>query len=315
MSKTSRQVAKTNYDMAVARMADPKEVWGIPWGFDGLNKLTGGIQREEMAVLEARPKVGKTTILEQVAEAVCGWRDTPDGLEYMEQYAKDGVIRIVSVEMTAENLLQRITTKMAKVNPRRVREGTMTEAQFARYKAAAQLVQKLPIEIEDGPNFSIARTEKFLAGQEHSDSRPTLWWALDYVQIHPTGLRYSQGTTADISAVTQALRDIAKSVAPGLVMSQMNRDADKREDRRPTVSDLKGSGTLEEAASLIMGIYREDVYRKLPDEERDAVQPAELIVLRQRNGPPGTVKLRWYPVKQWFEDVSNIADFDDEDDE
>lgn len=312
MSKTSTQVINYLHKQTVTRMADPKDVWGIPWGIAGLDKLTGGIQREEMSVLMARPKVGKTTILEQVTQSICDWMVTGDGLAYMEQYAPDGVIRIVSIEMTAENLLRRITSKMAKVGMRRMYEGSLTEAQWERWKAAARIVKALPIEIED-ETYTIAKTERFLSGQERSDSRPTLWWALDYVQIQQTGLKNSWGTTSDISTVTQALRDIAKSVAPGLVLSQMNRDADKREDRRPMVSDLKGSGTLEEAGSVIMGLYRDDVYRKLPDEERDMKQPAELIVLRQRNGPMGTIKMDWHPVKQWFEDKSNIADFDDED--
>jgi replicative DNA helicase len=314
MSRTTKQVVKRNYELAVARRNDPREVWGIPWGFDGLNKLTGGIQREEMAILMARPKVGKTTILEQITQEVCDWRATPDGQQYMEQYhCPDGVIRIVSLEMTAENLLQRITSKMAKVSMRRIREGTLTDEMFARYDAAARLVARLPIEIEDD-TYSIAKTERFLRGEERPDSRPTLWWALDYIQIQQTGLKSSWGTTSDISTVTQALRDIAKNVAPGLVLSQMNREADKREDRRPQVSDLKGSGTLEEAGSVIMGLYRDDVYQKLAPEERDMKQPAELNVLRQRNGPMGTVKMNWHPVKQWFEDISDIADFDDEDD-
>ena len=314
MSKTSEKVAEYLYKQALARRDDPRDIWGIPWGLKGLDKLTGGIQREELSILMARPGVGKTTLMEQFVTGICEWMTTPDGINYTDQYAKGGVIRIVSVEMTAENFQSRITSKLARVSQRRVREGNLRPDQFERWVEAAQQVAELPIEYLDDTS-GLARTERFLAGQERPDSRPTLWWGLDYIQIHPTGQKYSQGSVSDISMVASTLRDIAKSVAPGLVLSQMNRDVDKREDRRPTLPDLKGSGTLEEAGSLVMGLYREDVYKKLAPEEMNDIQPADLGVLKQRSGPNGTVKLAWHPLKQWFEDKSDLPDLDDDDED
>jgi replicative DNA helicase len=309
--KTSRDVGKSLYEMAVARRADPRMVWGIPWGFPGLDKLTGGIQREEMSLLMARPGVGKTTLMEQVALGVSKWRGTADGQEYLEKHAPGGVIRLVLCEMTAENFQQRLTCKLAKVSMRKVREGTLNDAQFERWVEAAREVAKLPIEYLDNTT-GLDSTSRFLAAQHYKNAPPTLWWGLDYLQIHPTGQRGQAGDTSAINLISTTLRDIAKQIAPGLVLSQMTREADKREDKRPQMADLRGSGQLEADAAVIMGIYNERIYIKVPEEEKNKSCVAELLLIKQRNGPSQrTIEMLWHPTQQCFEDVSELLGDDE----
>jgi replicative DNA helicase len=146
--KTSRDVGKSLYEMAVARRADPRMVWGIPWGYPELDKLTGGIQREEMTLLQARPGVGKTSMLADIAINICLWRDTPDGLEYMAKHAPEGVVRLVLIEMTAENYQQRLTCKRAGVSLRLVREGLRDQEAVrplrARHRVGLAAAHRLP---------------------------------------------------------------------------------------------------------------------------------------------------------------------------
>jgi replicative DNA helicase len=312
MPKTSRDVARSLYKLADARRKDPRAVWGIPWGFPGLDKLTGGIQREEMSLLMARPGVGKTTFMEQVTLSVCRWRDTDDGQAWMSRYGPEGIIRLVLCEMTAENFQNRLTCKMARVPLKRLREGTLTNKQWEQWVAASAGVAALPIEYLDNTT-GLDMTSRFIAGEAAKDAPPTLWWALDYLQIHPTGQRGQVGDTAAINLISTTLRDLAKQVAPGLVLSQMTREADKREDKRPQMADLRGSGQLEADAAVIMGLYNERIYIKVAEEDRNKSGPAECLLIKQRNGPaPRTIDLIWHPSRPEFEDVSDLMDEDEE---
>lgn len=299
---TPREVATGLLGQAVARRKDPKEVWGISWGQPKLNHYTGGIQREEMSVMMARPGVGKTSWLEDRVVDITDWLDTPDGIEYQEQYQAD-TIRLVLVEMSAMNFQQRLTAKLARVPLRGIREGTLNEDQWRRYVAATERVANLPIEYLDEITH-LDQTVRFL-------TRPgTLWWGLDYIQIHPTTARGQAGDTAAINIISTTLRDIAKRIAPGLALSQMTREVDKREDKRPQLADLRGSGQLEADAAVVLGLYREDIYKRVADEQRNEPRAAELLLLKQRNGDSNlTIDMWWYPNQMTFQEAEkNIRD-------
>lgn len=294
--RTPDTVARDLIGQAAARRDDPKEVWGISWGMPKLNHFTGGIQREEMTLMMARPGVGKTSWLEDRVVDIADWIGTPDGIAYQELY-KGNTIRLVLVEMSAMNFQQRLTAKLARVPLRGIREGTLNEEQWKRYVAATGRVARLPIEYLDEITH-LDQTVKFL-------TQPgTLWWGLDYIQIHPTTSRGQAGDTAAINTISTTLRDIAKRIAPGLALSQMTREVDKREDKRPQLADLRGSGQLEADAAVVLGLYREDIYKRVADEQRDEPRAAELLLLKQRNGDSNlTIDMWWYPKQMLFEEA------------
>jgi replicative DNA helicase len=183
-----------------------------------------------------------------------------------------------------------------------VREGKLTDEQFARYEQAAVEIANLPIEYIDQPT-TLQDTERFLSRK----NSPTLWWALDYAQIHPVGGGITAGDRAAMNMISGTMRSIAKNVAPGLVLSQMTREVDKREDKRPQLADLLGTGQFEADASVVLGIYRGDVYNRVADEERDEPRPAELLLLKQRNGPTNrTIDMLWHPTQMHFQDISDL---------
>ena len=281
------------------RRADPRKVWGIPWGFPGLDDLTGGIHEEEMTVMMARPGVGKTNFMGQVAMNVADYLTTPDG---RARFPKK-VVKLVLCEMSAASFQQRLVCQKAGVSMRRVREGRLTDEQLARYDAAAEAVAKLPLHYLDEPT-SLENTLKFL----REDPKPA-WFAIDYIGIHPLAPQMAnESPWRRVSALSSGFRDFCKRVAPGLILAQMNRECEKREDTRPRLSDLRDSGNVEQDAWNVMGLWREDVFSRVADEDRNRPKPASLLVLKQRNGPIGTVELLWVPTRMTFHDITNVVE-------
>lgn len=298
--KTALDVTRTLIRRAEERRADPKKIWGLPWSFDGLNKLTGGIQPIEMTIVAARPGVGKTTILAQQAATLADYLATEEG------YAAhpDEVIKLVLAESSAEVFQQRIAAAQAQVSRRRILDGSASQAAYDRYLAALSRLAELPIQYKDDAR-SLDEIVRFLEG-----GRKPVWWGLDYLQKVPSDNSY--GAITNISSVLAA---VAKRVAPGMVLSQLTREVEKREDRRPQMSDLRGSGQIEADARVILGLYRERVYQKVPPEEANQPHAAELGILKNNEGGGvgQTVELLFIPKRGVFEDISEIFVDEEED--
>jgi replicative DNA helicase len=298
---TVKEVSSELVRAARERAKDPRKVWGIPWGFPGLDSMTGGIQREEMTVLMARPGVGKSAFMGQTALQVAEWLQTAEG----QRRHPDQVVKLVVCEMSAFSFQQRIVCYKARVSMRRAREGNLTPEQMDRYEEAAEAIAGLPIEYLDSPT-SLEDTVRWL-----STGKKTAWFALDYIGIHPVDPRMESASQwQKVTALSKGFREVCKSVAPGLILAQMNRECEKRDDTRPRMSDLRDSGSLEQDAWNILGLWREDVFALVSEEDRDRAKPASLIVLKQRNGPLGVVELQWVPRAGAFLDVSNLAEED-----
>lgn len=286
------------------RAKDPRLVWGIPWGFNGLDRLTGGIHTEEMSILMARPGVGKSFFLGQVAIGVAKYLLSDDG----RKRAPGAVVRLVLCEMSARQFQERLVCQAAGVHLRRVRAGRLTPAQQAAYREHARLIGDLPIEYLDAP-LSLDDTTRWV-----TKGAPCAWWAVDYIGIHPAGdARLEAEQTRKVAYLSEGFRALARGHAPGLVLAQMNRDIEKRkpEERRPQLSDLRDSGRLEQDASgVVMGLYRPDLYTRVADEDLARPKAAELCVLKQRNGPIGTIELLWFPTMPGYVDTSDLFEED-----
>lgn len=296
MAVTARDVGVKLYRRMQERVADPRLIWGIPWGFAGLDQMTGGIQREEMSIVMARPGVGKSFFMGQVGLNVARWLLTDEGRKRFP----DHVVRLVLCEMSAESFQDRMVCGLAKLQARRVRAGRLNAQQQQQYVDAVSTIAKLPIEYLDAPT-GFEATERFI-----TEGSPCAWWGVDYIGIHPSR---ELDPYRRVTALAQGFRRLAREVAPGLVLSQMSRACEKREDKRPMLSDLRESGALEqEASGVVGGLYREDIYVKVPDEDRLLPRPAELLVLKQRNGPIGTVPLIWVPAMPGWVDEAQLED-------
>ena len=298
-TSTARDVSIELVNRLKERRANPGAVWGIPWPFPGFNALTGGIHKEEMTIMMARPGVGKTSIACQIALSIAEWAKAEK---------IDKVVRVVSAEMSPASVQQRILCMKANVSSRKVREGRVTDEEADRYIAAAREMAMMPIEYLEPT--SIDETVTWLKA---ANEKPTLWFVVDYLQKMPYRSGASANAYQKTSEISAMLTETCLKVAPGLVLAQMNRDSEKRADRRPQLSDLRDSGTIEQDASNVWGIYREDVYNKLAQEFAGDPKDAELWLLKQRNGPnPAMVPAIWFPPLMTYVDSTKSHEEQDE---
>jgi replicative DNA helicase len=255
-----------------------------------------------MSLLMARPGVGKSLFAGQVALSAAQWLKEGEGAQRLPGH----VVKIVLCEMTKEAFQDRMACALAGVNQRRVRSGFLTAEQLQSYHLALDVVADLPLEYLDDTS-SLTETTNFI----RRGNKPA-WWLLDYIGNHPSGNeRIDNEDYRRVSYVSSGLRELTKHFCPGLVVVQMNRSVESsmRKDKRPMLSDLRDSGKLEQDASgVVMGLYRPDIYAEIPAEERSRPKQAELVVLKQRNGPVGTVELMWLPQKPGWADVSEVVD-------
>ena len=294
---TVKQVSRDLVKQARERAADPRKIWGIPWGLPGLDILTGGIHSEEMTVMMARPGVGKTAMMGQVALNVAEWLKTPEG----QRRNPNQVVKLVLCEMSAHSFQERIVCYKAKVGSRTMREGQLTRQQMAQFEQAAQEIAELPIEYLDTPS-SLEDTTTWL-----SSGKKPAWFAVDYIGIHPLSQRTEASQYVKVSSLARGFRETCKSLAPGLILAQMNRECEKREDPRPRLSDLRDSGNLEQDAWNVMGLHREDIFSAITEEDQTRAKTAQIYVLKHRRGPLGRVELHWMPTAGAFFDVSQLT--------
>lgn len=301
--KTTKDVGRTLVERLNERRKDPRSVWGIPWGFKGLDQLTGGIHPGELAILAARPSVGKTTMMVQMSESVVGYL----GSERGQSEFPGGVVRLVLCESSAEVYLRRWASLRSGVPMRKLQEGRVTNDQYRRFVAELKALAALPIEFLDSAQ-SLDEIVNFLGQGQGQGQGKTVWWGLDYIQKCPLAPgRPNDGSVGPITIISGALTEAARRYAPGLALAHTPRDVDKREDRRPRMGDLKGGSALEGDARVVLGLYREDIYQKVPDAEVNLPRPSELLLLKQNEGEANrTVDLLFYPRKGTFEDISEL---------
>lgn len=256
-------VARTTLELASEQ---GPQVLGVTTGFIDLDDMTCGLQRGDLSLLAARPSVGKTALAGNIAEHVAS--------------ADLGVVILFSLEMTARAIIERIVASRARVEGHRTRQGRFGVPEYERIGAAMADLAQLPFVIDDTssvPVEDLARRCRRVAIR-YGALRLVI---VDYLQLLTTRSRH-ENRQQQVSFISGALKALAKDLdVPVLALSQLSRGVEERKDKRPILSDLRESGSLEQDADLVMLLHRSD---------RDT-DPAELIVAKQRNGPVGVVKL------------------------
>jgi len=246
------------------------EMLGLPTGFIDVDRLLSGLWPQDLIILAARPSMGKTSLALSIALNV----------------AKRGIpVGFFSLEMSKEQLVQRLLTAEAKVDYRRVRTADLEEEDWQKLVDAAARIAQAAIFIDDTPGLSVremrARARRLQA--EHGLGL----LVIDYLQLMQSHRRV-ENRQQEIADISRSLKGLAKELnIPVLALSQLSRAVEQRQDKRPVMSDLRESGALEQDADVIMFIYREEYYR--PETEKKGI--AEVIVAKQRNGPVGMVEL------------------------
>ncbi|MCT4635586.1 MAG: replicative DNA helicase [Rickettsiales bacterium] len=280
-----------------------EKITGISTGFIDLDKILCGLQNSDLLILAARPSMGKTALAVNLALNACQYLHHQNAKN--DENLKSS-IGFFSLEMSAEQLATRMMSISSEVNSSKLRSGQITENDFIKIVKASKDLANLDYFIDDTPSISIAalRTRARRMKRKHNLSL----LVIDYLQLIKGSSRNGEGSRVqEISEITQGLKAIAKELnIPVIALSQLSRAVEQREDKRPLLSDLRESGSIEQDADIVMFIYRDEYYliRKQPQEntadhekwqsEMDKVtHTAEVIIAKQRNGPVGSIKLHF----------------------
>ena len=276
---------------------------GVSTGLMDMDRKLGGLHRSDLLILAGRPSMGKTSLATNIAFNVAkAYRrgTTHDG---REGAIEGGVVGFYSLEMSAEQLAARVLSEAAEVPSEQIRKGDMTEAEFRRFVEAAKALEACPLYIDDTPALPISQLAARARRQKRTHGLDLL--IVDYLQlVRPATAKDSR--VNEVSEITQGLKAIAKELdIPVIALSQLSRQVESREDKRPQLSDLRESGSIEQDADVVMFVYREEYYKereKPGDHQLDKMAEwqaameavhgkAEVIIGKQRHGPIGTVEL------------------------
>jgi len=253
------------------------QVVGLSTGFIRLDEMTTGLHPGEMFVVAARPSMGKTALAMNVAEHVA---------------VEEGKgVGIFSLEMTSTQLVERLLCSVARVNPKKVRDGFMPHQQFTQLTAAASRLATCPMYIDDTPSISILELRAKARRMKATNDIQLI--VIDYLQLLRSPSRRAQDNRQlEIAEISAGIKALAKELQiPIIVLAQLNRQPDARGGGRPRMSDLRESGSIEQDADVIGLLVRAEVYADDDDEKASKAGEAELIIAKQRNGPVGDVKL------------------------
>jgi replicative DNA helicase len=270
---------------------------GIATGFADLDKMTSGLHPGEMVVIAARPSMGKTSLAMNIVEHVA-----------IEQRLPVGVF---SLEMTSESLVLRMLCSRSRVNLRNVREGFLAERDFPKLTGAASKMANCPLYIDDTPGLSILQL-RAKARRMHQQHGIKLL-VIDYLQLlHSTAKRAQESRQQEIADISNGVKALAKELElPVIVLAQLNRELEKDKNRKPRLSDLRESGSIEQDADLVGLLYKPSVDEDEGggNEDTDS-RPVNLLIAKQRNGPTGDVHLTFLNSITRFESASKVSDED-----
>lgn len=259
-------------------------VTGVPTGYHELDQLTAGLQPSDLVIIAARPAMGKTSFVLNVAQHAAAKAGAPVGF--------------FSLEMSKEQLVMRMLCSEAKVDSHRLRRGKLRDSDWPKLTRAAGALAEAPIYIDDTPAVS---TLELRAKCRRLKSEAGLSLVIvDYLQLMRGNGKHDV-REQEISEISRTLKALAKELhVPVVALSQLNRGVESRADKRPMISDLRESGAIEQDADVIMFIYRDEVYNKeSPDQGI-----AEIIIGKQRNGPTGSVRLAFIAEHTTFENLA-----------
>ena len=250
-------------------------VTGIPTGFIDLDYKMSGFQPSDLILVAARPSMGKTAFVLNIAQ-------------YMA-FHNDVTTAIFSLEMSKEQLVNRLLALESKVDSQNIRTGNLEDEEWAKLIEGANIIGKSHLIIDDKPGISISELRSKCRKYKMEHNLGIIF--IDYLQLM-TGSGRSESRQQEISEISRSLKALARELnVPVVALSQLSRAVEQRPDHRPMLSDLRESGANEQDADVVMFIYRDDYYNK--DSENKNI--AEIIIAKQRNGPIGTVNLVWMP--------------------
>ena len=285
------------------------KISGLSTGLDALDYKTGGLANSDLIIIAGRPAMGKTALATNIAYNVAESmsRDTK-----MDPKSKG--VAFFSLEMSADQLASRILSTETETNGHKLRTGELDNAEFTRIVAATEELNRIPLYIDDTPGLNINNIRTRARRLQRNKGLGLI--VIDYIQLIMGSSKKNEGNRVqELSEISRGLKILAKELnVPVIALSQLNRGVEQRDDKRPVMSDLRESGSIEQDADIVMFVYRENYYiqneepkqkaNELPEHLQKRIEDwqercrqtaniAEVIIGKQRHGPTGTVKLYW----------------------
>lgn len=271
-----RQVVMNAMDKIEKASKNNGNVTGIATGFIDLDYRTAGMQPSDLILIAARPSMGKTAFVLNVAQHMA--------------FKLDQTVAIFSLEMSKEQLVNRLFSLESRVDSQHLRTGNLSDAEWEKLIESAGVIGKSKLIIDDTPGISISELRSKCRKYKLEHDLKII--IIDYLQLMSGSGRGSDSRQQEISDISRSLKALARELnVPVIALSQLSRAVEQRPDHRPMLSDLRESGAIEQDADVVMFIYRDEYYNK--DTEKKGI--AEIIIAKQRNGPIGTIELVWLP--------------------
>lgn len=301
-----REAVKSAIDMAAIAHKREGALAGVTTGFVDVDKLLGGLHNSDLLILAGRPAMGKTSLATNIAyNAARAWVDS--------EGSEGAVVGFFSLEMSGEQLASRIISEQTEISSDKMRKGEVPNEVFPRLVAASQELHRMPIFIDDTPALTVGALRTRARRLKRTHDLGLI--VIDYLQLLQGSGGRNDGRVQEVSEITRGLKTLAKELnVPVLALSQLSRQVENRDDKRPHLADLRESGSIEQDADVVMFIYREEYYleKAEPQQRVDedgskftqrlaswedrmskARNLADVIVAKQRHGPVGTVTLQF----------------------
>jgi replicative DNA helicase len=301
------QALTTAVDMAARAYQRDGKLSGIATGLDDLDRMMGGLQQSDLLILAGRPGMGKTALATNIGYNVAkAWRGEMQA-DGHNKTVNGGIVGFFSLEMSAEQLATRIIAEQTEIPSSKIRRGGISEADFERIKDISIDLQTLPFYVDETGGLSVAQLAARARRLKRQRGLDLL--IIDYLQLlSGSSRRSSENRVQEITEITTNLKALSKELnIPILALSQLSRQVESREDKRPQLSDLRESGSIEQDADVVMFVFREEYYhqmRKPSEANREKFAEwlaegdkyhgkAEVIIGKQRHGPTGTIELQF----------------------
>ncbi len=302
------EAMKQTIEMASAAYKNEEGIVGVPTGLKDLDDRLGGLHQSDLIIIAGRPGMGKTALATNIAF---------NAAQKLQDSGKKSSIAFFSLEMSSEQLSTRILAEQSRIKSNDIRRGKISDEQFDKFIETSKNISELPLYIDETPAISIAavsnraRRIKRLFGLDMI--------VVDYIQLMKGSFNNKDGRVQEISEITQGLKAIAKELSiPVVALSQLSRAVEQRDDKKPQLSDLRESGSIEQDADVVMFVYRQSYYLKSKEPRLATVEHAEwqaklnevshlaeLIISKQRHGPTGNITLEFEEMFTKFKDLQN----------
>ena len=301
------EAMKMTIEMASSAYKNEEGIVGVPTGLTDLDYRLGGLHKSDLLIIAGRPSMGKTALATNIAF---------NAAKKIQNDGRKSTIAFFSLEMSSEQLSTRILAEQSRIKSNDIRTGKISEEQFDKFIETSKNISELPLYIDETPAISIAalsnraRRIKRLYGLDMV--------VVDYIQLMKAS-NFREGRVQEISEITQGLKALAKELSvPVLALSQLSRAVEHRDDKKPQLSDLRESGSIEQDADVVMFVYREAYYLQGKEPRPATVEHAEwqakmndishlaeIIIGKQRHGPTGNVMLEFEAMFTKFKDLQN----------